>query len=66
MYANLELINKKMAYYNEEFSMNKLVKNINALRGCWKKELTGFTTNLPEFDSMSKVVIKLLSKMYKK
>ncbi len=66
IYAKENLITKKMEYYNKEFSINKLIQKIKSLAKNWKKELPGFTSEIPDFQQTSKEVIKNLKRYYNK
>lgn len=56
--SSLELVNKKMQYYNEVFDIKKFKARIKMLEAQWKKELEGFTPSLPEFTKAKKEVEK--------
>lgn len=65
VYAEKEIISKKMEYYNETFEINRLISRIRIFEKNWEKELKGFTTLLPEFDIVYKTVVEKLKNMYK-
>ena len=65
VYADKELINKKLEYYNDKFDLNKLITKMKALQGQWKNELMGFPSTLLEFDVVYKYVVACLQKRYR-
>lgn len=65
IFADRALVEKKMQYYNKRFDIGNLLSRIRAFKGNWKRELTGFTEALPDFNIVYKNVIKNLSKIYK-
>lgn len=64
IHAKKSLITKKMEYYNEAFDSKKLIKKIKDLEKNWKKELTGFTSNLPDFKKVEADVSRRIKRMY--
>lgn len=64
IHTNKKIITKKMGYYSKQFNLNELILKIKSLEKAWKKELAGFTSEIPEFGLISKEVIKNLRKYY--
>lgn len=64
IYADLNVIAKKMEYYNEKFDLSKLISRIKDLEKYWKKELTGFTILVPDFNPTVDKVISNLKRHY--
>ena len=64
--ASLDIVSKKLDYYNEKFDLNKFTLRIQSLEKVWKKELMGFTSFVPDFNIVSKNVIEKIGKMLKK
>ena len=64
IHAKKGLINKKMKYYNIKFDVKKLITNIKSLEKKWKNELSGFTSEIPDFNQVSKNAINSLKKIY--
>ncbi|MDI6807196.1 MAG: nucleotidyl transferase AbiEii/AbiGii toxin family protein [Candidatus Aenigmarchaeota archaeon] len=48
---NLELINKKLTYYDLKFDKNQLFKQIESLKGKWELELPPTVKVLPSFET---------------
>ncbi len=65
IHADFNLVSQKMHYYNEKFEVNKLIKKLPSFDKYWKKELVGFTPNLPDFKQVHKYVAEKLKKLYK-
>lgn len=66
VYANVKIIDNKLRYYNKEFNLNKLILKIRSLEKNWKKELSSFTSIIPDFNVISKDIVKELKKRYGK
>ena len=64
VFADRQIIENKMAYYNLNFNLKELLLRIKELRNYWLKELAGFTQNLPEFDEVAKQVAAYLKNKY--
>ncbi|MEK6954041.1 MAG: nucleotidyl transferase AbiEii/AbiGii toxin family protein [Candidatus Micrarchaeota archaeon] len=51
-----KLIDRKFAYYKEKFELSKLKDEIESFRQDWKRDLTQFMKNVPEFDPVVREV----------
>lgn len=64
IYASESIIRKKMEYYGDAFTLRKLLLQLKALEPHWKKELEGFTHELPAFQDVRKSVEAKLMERY--
>jgi len=64
VYADREMIQKKMDYYNEKFEVEKLIRKIAEFEPRWRKEIAGFTSSLPKFEVVHKFVKEKLLSLY--
>lgn len=64
IYADKGLISKKMEYYNKDFDIARIIRKLKSLKGYWKKELSGFTPNLPDFQEVLNYTANNLKRMY--
>jgi uncharacterized protein len=53
---NIELINKKLKYYNKKFSKKELFDSLKEKESIWNSELSGLVNNVPDFDLVMKEV----------
>lgn len=56
---NLDLINKKLSYYKETFSKEKLKKSIDNKENIWRPELSNLINIIPEFNKTKNKVLNL-------
>ncbi len=56
------LVEKKFAYYNEEYEPEKLAGKIEEFGPNWRKDLRPFLRAAPEFEAVSSQTIELLNK----
>lgn len=64
VWAPKELIQAKMDYYQEEFSLPNLLNRINAFKPIWDKEISGLTKNYLSFETVSAHVKQKLTERY--
>jgi predicted nucleotidyltransferase component of viral defense system len=55
---NLDLINRKLEYYNLKFDLESLITRIKDLKDEWYKELSILMRNPPEFQEIADFVLK--------
>jgi predicted nucleotidyltransferase component of viral defense system len=56
--VNVELINKKLAYYKLKFNLKNFERKIDEVEKSWEKELKQVTTFLPNFKEVKKEILK--------
>lgn len=63
----LEMVNKKLAYYNIKFSSNHFLKRVKEMQGTlWNKELSLLMKDVPEYNTIASYVIdKIIGKEVK-
>jgi hypothetical protein len=55
---NIELINKKMVYYNSEFNLNEFLKAVTKKEKNWNLEMNGLLFNkVPEFKEVYETIV---------
>ncbi len=57
---DLNLIQKKLQYYNRSFELKEITKRIGELESLWTRELKGLAFSLPEFTKVKKETIKFI------
>lgn len=60
-----ELVNSKLMFYKEEFSLEKLKSGINSMKDEWKTDLNPLLPTVPSFDDVSTNVIDNISQAMK-
>jgi len=53
---DLRLIEKKLGFFNLKFNKNIFFKRIDAVKNIWKKELTQYVNNVPDFIQIKKEI----------
>ena len=53
---NKELVNQKLDFYNKKFNEKEFVHAVKAKRGIWKSELSSLITNVPDFNTVIKII----------
>ena len=59
------LVNSKIAFYNEEFSMERLKSGISSMKAEWDIDLNPLLPTVPAFDDVSTVVIESITQAMK-
>lgn len=61
---NKELINQKLKYYNETFSLNKFIEKLEIKEKIWETELPQLILNVPNFKEVKKEIISSVKKSF--
>jgi predicted nucleotidyltransferase component of viral defense system len=61
---NKELINQKLKYYNETFSLNKFIEKLENKEKIWETELPQLIQNVPNFKEVKKEIISSVKKSF--
>jgi len=64
IWASSELIQTKMSYYQEVFSLQKILNRIDTFKPIWDKEISGLTKNIISFEMVSAYVKQKLKEKY--
>lgn len=59
--VNLELINKKLEYYNMRFDRDRFIANLMNKKRIWEKELQPLVTFVPDFEKSASEILNALS-----
>jgi len=54
---DIQLINKKLEYYNISFNKNMLIEKINAIQPLWNAELQGLVPKVPVFNDEVSIIV---------
>lgn len=57
-----EMVNRKLDYYNQKFSFNKLKPAVNSKKEIWESELRFLVRNVPDFNLTKRKVTEYLRK----
>jgi predicted nucleotidyltransferase component of viral defense system len=61
---NINLINKKLSYYNKQFNKKEFMRKLNEKKDIWESELRPFIIgNLPDFASAKKLIVASLKEL---
>ena len=63
IYLSLELINEKLKYYNEKFSLRNFNIKVNEKKAIWYNELSLLIKNVPEFSLVKKDLIEFIKNL---
>jgi hypothetical protein len=55
---DLDLVNKKMDYYQEEFSMTEFERQLHKKEDIWTTELRGLVRTIPSFEETSQKILQ--------
>lgn len=60
---DIDIINKKLALYNQKFNLKKLIEEIQAKEKLWQTELPQLIHNVPNFKEVSETIISSFRKL---
>lgn len=64
IFASKELIDKKLEYYQETFSLQKLIEKIDSFKLIWQTEILALSRSAPVFEQVSVQVKQKLRELY--
>ncbi len=59
---DIEFINKKLEYYNEQYNHKEFIEKIKEKKAIWEKELRNYILAVPDFDNVIKEIIRIIKK----
>ena len=62
---DINLINKKLEYYNKRFNFNQFKEEILKCEKLWKSQMHSLADNIPKFDSVAEEILKKFSENIK-